>query len=67
MKILGERSVTEELGLFVFGVFGEREGVVSGGAAENDESAIAEVLTELGIEGGGGGGGRRGWWRRSNG
>lgn len=50
MEILGERSVSEDLGLLVLGVLGEREGVVSGGAAEHDEGAIAEVLTELGIE-----------------
>lgn len=61
MKILRQRSVSEDLGLLVLGVFGEREGVVSGGAAENDESAIAEVLTKLGVEGGG----RR--WRRNSG
>lgn len=61
MKILRQRSVSKDLGLLVLGVFGEREGVVSGGAAENDESAIAEVLTKLGIEGGGG------WWRRNSG
>lgn len=53
MKILRQRSVSEDLGLLVLRVFGKREGVVSGGAAENDESTIAEVLTKLGIEGGG--------------
>ena len=49
------------MGFLVFGVFGEREGVVGGGAAEGDESRVAYVFAELG-GGGRGGGGCWGSW-----
>lgn len=57
VEVVREWGVTEELGLFVLGVIGEREGVVSGGAAEDDEGGVAKVLAELGV-------GRRGRRRR---
>lgn len=57
VKILGQRSVAEDLGFLVLGVFREWEGVVRGGAAEEEQSSIAEVLPELGVGGG--------WRRRS--
>lgn len=57
MEVFGERRVPEELGLLVLGVFREREGVVSGDAAEGEEGGVTEVLAQLGV----GGRGRR--WR----
>lgn len=58
VEVIGQRGVTEELGLFVLGVFGEGEGVVRGDAAADEEGGVADVLTELGFGGGGG----RGEW-----
>lgn len=55
MEVFGERRVPEELSLLVLGVFREREGVVSGDAAEGEEGGVTEVLTQLGV----GGRGRR--------
>lgn len=60
MEVVGEWGVAEELGFFVFGVFGEGEGVVGGGGGYEEEGGVAEVFAELG--GGGGGGGGEGWW-----
>lgn len=54
VEVVREWGVTEDLGLFVLGFVGEREGVVSGGAAEDEEGGVAEVFTELGVGGRGG-------------
>lgn len=55
VEIVGKGSITKELGPLVLGVFREGEGVVGCGAAEENESSIADVLADFGF----GGGGRR--------
>ncbi|KAM2878900.1 hypothetical protein FF1_014457 [Malus domestica] len=48
VEVLRQRSIPENLGLFMLGVLGEKEGVVGGGGAEQDEGGVAQVLAELG-------------------
>lgn len=47
VELLGQRSIAENLGFFVLGVFREREGVVGGCSGEQDEGCVAQVLAEL--------------------
>lgn len=47
VEIFGERSVSEDLSLLVFGVLGEGEGEVSCGAGEESECCVSGVFTEL--------------------
>lgn len=49
VEVLRQWGVTKELSFFVFGVFGEGEGVVSGGTAAQDEESVADVFADLGI------------------
>lgn len=58
VEVVGEGRVLEGDGLLVERVRREREGVVGGGAAAEDEESVAGVLAEIGIGGrerGGGG------------
>lgn len=54
MQVLRQRRVPEDLGLLVLGVVGQREGVVGGGAAEEEEGRVPRVLAGFGIGGGAG-------------
>lgn len=47
VEIFGERGVSEDLSLLVFGVLGEGEGEVSCGAGEESECCVSGVFTEL--------------------
>lgn len=51
VEILRQGGVAEELGLLVLGVLREREGVVGGGGATEEEHGVADVLADLGIGG----------------
>ncbi|KAK3012678.1 hypothetical protein RJ639_009874 [Escallonia herrerae] len=64
VEVIGQRSVAEEVGFLVLGVFGEGEGVVGGGGGGGKEGGVAKVFKEFG-GGVGGGGGRQGWVGRS--
>lgn len=49
VEVFGQRGITEDLGLLVLGVFGEWEGIVCGGAAEYEESSVAQILADFSI------------------
>lgn len=51
VEVIGQRSISEDLGFLVLGVFGERKGIVGGGAGEKNKCCVAKVLAELGVRG----------------
>lgn len=64
VEVFGQRGVAEDLGLLVLGILREREGVVGGRAAEEDQRSVAHVLAELCVAGVGVGCGE---WARGGG
>lgn len=63
VEVIGQGCIPEDLGFLVLGIRWEREGIVGGSPAEEDECRITQVLAELrrgGGRGGRGGDGGRG-------
>lgn len=52
MEVLRERSIPEDLGFSVFGIFKKRKRVAGSGGAGKDEGGVTQVLQELRVEGG---------------